>query len=96
MEVAVNDARPPCPQAAACMHGTVGPRVWSVIQQCWKTRPHERPNASHVVDELTRICNSNGGAEYGQMGEMTSDPFDCDLFEFVQDLLTFQFESNDF
>jgi len=90
IKVAVEDGRPLRP-SVPCMHGEVGTRVWSVIEDCWKTFPHERPPMSHVATLLSQLSDMHN---CGNSEERGTEPFD--LFSIVQELATVHFNEHDF
>lgn len=50
-QVALHDKRPPRPSEPATRRG-LDDRIWSLIQNCWRTKPADRPDMSEVASLL--------------------------------------------
>lgn len=92
IRVAVEDARPLRP-SVPCMRGEVGTAVWGVIEDCWKTHPHDRTPMTHVATMLSRIADTLASS-CGISEKGGDEPFD--LFNIVQELATVHFNEHDF
>lgn len=92
VSVAVEDARPLRP-SVPCMRGEVGTAVWGVIEDCWKTHPHDRTPMTHVATMLSRIADTLASS-CGISEKGGDEPFD--LFNIVQELATVHFNEHDF
>ncbi|KAL5480348.1 hypothetical protein ACEPAI_1618 [Sanghuangporus weigelae] len=60
--VAVRDKRPPRPGQVATEKGLTDD-VWSIMQDCWKTWPNERPDMLFVVSQLEEVVSIRESSE---------------------------------